>query len=293
MQENLKQYLERNEADRKQFLRMYHIGTRLQEFGKNALLLFFSEQSKVELFVHLFILLIVGASFPAWLFLKVHIGSNLGLYALGKFYFRRIWGRKLDDMQLECQERLNEFADQQYQEKRIVKNRELCGGDYVVFGDDTVVKNNCILSSIEAGCDPVSIYCLADSSANANYNCNRPNFTDMKSKVASLEFNKRFGVLVKKNWEREGMKFLSPTRQLNMIRSTDFEDVSEITIENGRVKVTMPKEHISRPYTDVNVYFCQALEKPFKEVANYCTSMRVMADRMYGTYTRVAEILQD
>lgn len=114
MQENLKQYLERNEADRKQFLRMYHIGTRLQEFGKNALLLFFSEQSKVELFVHLFILLIVGASFPAWLFLKVHIGFNLGLYALGKFYFRRIWGRKLDDMQLECQERLNEFADQQY-----------------------------------------------------------------------------------------------------------------------------------------------------------------------------------
>ena len=33
MQENLRQYLERNEADHKKYLQMYEIGIKLQSFG--------------------------------------------------------------------------------------------------------------------------------------------------------------------------------------------------------------------------------------------------------------------
>lgn len=293
MQENLRQYLERNEADHKKYLQMYEIGIKLQSFGKNALLLFFTEQSRAELILHMFILFIVGASLPVDPFLRVHFGFNLGMYALGKFYFCRTWGEKLDNMQTECQKRLDEFIDTQYHEKRIIKNPKRYGEDYVVFGDDTMVQNNYILSSIEASCDPVSIYCLWNSDGMAHYNCNSENGTDMKSKVASLEFNKRFGVVVNKNWEREGMKFLSPTRQLNMIRSRDFESISEIVINHGRMKVTMPNERVQSPSSRVCVYCREPLEKPFREMAEYCTNMRKMADRMYYTYMRIAEILQD
>lgn len=73
MQENLKEFLDRNEADRKQYLKMFNAGTKMKDYVKNALLLFFTEQSKAELFLHIFILIIVGASFPAGYFVRLHL----------------------------------------------------------------------------------------------------------------------------------------------------------------------------------------------------------------------------
>ena len=78
-----------------------------------------------------------------------------------------------------------------------------------------------------------------------------------------------------------------------MIRSRDFESISEIVINHGRMKVTMPNERVQSPSSRVCVYCREPLEKPFREMAEYCTNMRKMADRMYYTYMRIAEILQD
>lgn len=294
MQENLKEFLDRNEADRKQYLKMFNAGTKMKDYVKNALLLFFTEQSKAELFLHIFILIIVGASFPAGYFVRLHLIFNLGLYAIGKFYLCRVWGAKLNKMEKECQKRLDEFTSRQYEENKIVKDPNYGGEDYVVYGDDTVIKSTSILSSIEVSCDPVSIYSLTDAREEAQYCSDRENAVDMKSKVASLEFNKNFGVLVKKNWEKEGMKFLSPSRKLNMLHSSDFAAVAKIDIANGKIKIKNKRGYLMRPNGYMYVYDKNSpLEKPFQEIFQYCSCMRKLTDEMYHSYIRIAEILQD
>lgn len=57
----------------------------------------------------------------------------------------------------------------------------------------------------------------------------------MKKNIASTEFNKKFLVFIPEELEKECMKFLSPARQVEMVRTSAFDRLCDIHIENGRI----------------------------------------------------------
>lgn len=300
MDDEIKEFISDNERKHKKYLQLYRIACMVEMFGNNGILLF-ECSSKIELFIHILVIL----EFPFFGYGKVGFLKGLIIYiclhliikAIGG-YFIKIFKGKLDMIQQTCQDKLDDFCYRQYQDKKIIKGNDY---DEVRFDHNLIVRNGIFEADLQVDCEPVSIYCLGNKEAKEqyknerekyNYDENRYEYIEMKKNIASTEFNQKFGVLVQPDKVHECMKFLSPSRQLQMIHMTAFDKIREIYISAGKICADTTS-CFERPGMKIDVYVSKSIQKSFQEVEEYCCNIRKMADEFHNSYFQICELVNN
>lgn len=299
MDRNIMGFISDNESNRKKYLKIYKLGCGLERFGKNGILLF-QCYSKIELFIHILVIL----NFPLFGYNKIGFLTGLIIYiclhlvikAVGD-YFCKTYGEKLNLMQQQCQDKLDDFWFKQYQDNKIIRRQDY---DEVKFDHGLIVRNGAFEADLQTDCDPVLIFCLRDKEAKEKYKDERNKYNDredryeyidMKNNIASTEFNQKFGVLVVPDKVHECMKFLSPSRQLQMIRMSAFDKIREIYIDGGKIHADTTSCFV-RPWMEIDVYSSKSIQKSFEEVEEYCCNIRRMADEFHDCYLQIYELVK-
>lgn len=290
MTENLKAFIARNETEQREFLEYYNAGSALYNFGEKGLSLDYDENSwsgRVGILLRLGILLIlIGITGKFLVGLIVYVGIHLLIEKVGG-KIRDTYQEKLDKIQIECQNSLDQFIELNYKENGI---RWGTKGDEVRFAQDLVVRGSSFEAGVHSDILQMHIYCLKNLEKKFWKKRRVDEGIDMKKNIASLEFNRNFQIFLPQEQEREGMKFLSPARQIEMIKSTAFDGFRSIHIEEGRLYGIM-KDSYNPPNRRIDVYKYQPIGKYFSDVEEYCRNMRTRADNVQNSYIQIANII--
>ena len=113
----------------------------------------------------------------------------------------------------------------------------------------------------------------------------------MRKNVASVEFNNKFNVFVPAQMERDCMKFLSPSRQLEMIRTSAFDRIEQIHISFGKIQGNT-QDIVLRPKEQIDIHNCPSIRKVYEEIQEYCQDIRQMADDIQMEYLQIVKIVE-
>lgn len=290
MTENLKAFITKNETEQREFLEYYNAGSALYNFGEKGLTLDYDENSgagRAGVLLRLGMLLALICITGRFLIgLIAYVGIHLLIQKIGG-KIRDTYQEKLDKIQVECQNSLDQFRKLNYKQNGILWGKR---GDEIRFDQNLVVRGSSFEADIQSDLSQMHIYCLKNSEKKFWKRQKVDKCISMKKNIASLEFNRNFQVFLPEEQEREGMKFLSPVRQVEMIKASAFDGFRSIHIETGRLYGIM-KDSYNPPNGRIDVYKYQPIGKYFSDVEEYCRNMRLRADKVQNSYIQIANII--
>lgn len=297
MTNELQEFIAQNEKEQKMYLTIQHIGFKIYCFGKNGISLEnydrYELTAKTRIYGHIFIL--VGIAFwtvfkwsKVWPAFVIYIVAHWIIKTIGE-QICGICEPKLNKIQAECQEKLDEFTKMNYQQMGIWR---LADHDEIRMKEhNLVISGNNFTGDFHSNIAPIHIRCLKNPDQNFEYDEElENNFIDMKKNIASTEFNQKFRIFVPKDRERDSMKLLSPTTQVTLVKSTAFDRISAVHIYPDRIcGVVAPQ--LVRPEKRVDAYKYQFLGGLFSEVEEYCQNMRKTAEEVWMMYEQFADVM--
>ena len=258
MDELLKKEIEENEEKHKKYLKSYRFGEFLKDMRKNA-----AEHGKNptpqtekgSLGLLGVVIISYLLTFNIWAAIFVFIVINIILTSVGKKMYKNN-GAKLEELAPICRHSLKEYSAKRYEEYGICDARTITGIVYklnldsyydlgepdtselprygaVQFDDGVIIRNHYLDASMRKTYGNINFYQLEKDNERSLFEEQRRELTTcINDKISSLDFNKKFGIIHRdSSSELLCMKYLSPSMQLNMIKSDKMHNFSSIHIE--------------------------------------------------------------
>lgn len=296
MNQNLREYIQQNDKEQKKCLGMYKLAVKIRRFGLTG---FYITDPEPSIFIDdeetadgwkkikfLFHLLAFTAGFFATenltLVLIVYIAIHAAFVAVGQ-YLHEQYRKKLEGIGYECQNLLNSFFQEQYQENGIIRG---ANSDVLCFDHNFILTSGSFEADLYNNCQPMVInagdcICVPDGTED---------YINMRHNIASVEFNKKFKVYVPEDRKADCMKFLTPTRQVAMIRSAAFDEMDSMYLNQGKMHVETDFI-FQRPDEIVNPFSFASMLTLFENAEIYCREVREGAERFYDSYLKITEMI--
>lgn len=296
MNQNLREYIQQNDKEQKKCLGMYKLAVKIRRFGLTG---FYITDPEPSIFIDddetadgwkkikfLFHLLAFTAGFFATenftLVLIVYIAIHAAFVAVGQ-YLHEQYRKKLEGIGYECQNLLNSFFQEQYQENGIIRG---ANSDVLCFDHNFILTSGFFEADLHNNCQPMVInagdcICVPDGTED---------YINMRHNIASVEFNKKFKVYVPEDRKADCMKFLTPTRQVAMIRSAAFDEMDSMYFNQGKMHVETDFR-FQRPDEIVNPFSFASMLTLFENAEIYCREIREGAERFYDSYLKITEMI--
>lgn len=296
MNHNLREYIQQNDKEQKKCLGMYKLAVKIRRFGLTG---FYITDPEPSIFIDddetadgwkkikfLFHLLAFTAGFFATenftLVLIVYIAIHAAFVAVGQYLHER-YRKKLEGIGYECQNLLNSFFQEQYQENGIIRG---ANSDVLCFDHNFILTSGFFEADLHNNCQPMVInardcICVPDGTED---------YINMRHNIASVEFNKKFKVYVPEGRKADCMKFLTPTRQVAMIRSAAFDEMDSMYLNQGKMHVETDFI-FQRPDEIVNPFSFASMLTLFENAEIYCREVREGAERFYDAYLKITEMI--
>ena len=296
MNQNLREYIQQNDKEQKKCLGMYKLAVKIRRFGLTG---FYITDPEPSIFIDddetadgwkkikfLFHLLAFTAGFFATenftLVLIVYIAIHAAFVAVGQ-YLHEQYRKKLEGIGYECQNLLNSFFQEQYQENGIIRG---ANSDVLCFDHNFILTSGFFEADLHNNCQPMVInagdcICVPDGTED---------YINMRHNIASVEFNKKFKVYVPEDRKADCMKFLTPTRQVAMIRSAAFDEMDSMYLNQGKMHVETDFR-FQRPDEIVNPFSFASMLTLFENAEIYCREIREGAERFYDSYLKITEMI--
>lgn len=296
MNQNLREYIQQNDKEQKKCLGMYKLAVKIRRFGLTG---FYITDPEPSIFIDddetadgwkkikfLFHLLAFTAGFFATenftLVLIVYIAIHAAFVAVGQ-YLHEQYRKKLEGIGYECQNLLNSFFQEQYQENGIIRG---ANSDVLCFDHNFILTSGFFEADLHNNCQPMVInagdcICVPDGTED---------YINMHHNIASVEFNKKFKVYVPEDRKADCMKFLTPTRQVAMIRSAAFDEMDSMYLNQGKMHVETDFR-FQRPDEIVNPFSFASMLTLFENAEIYCREIREGAERFYDSYLKITEMI--
>ena len=298
MDENLRMFISTNERDHKKFLTTYKTGKKLDRFGSNLLIFIgpgYEEIGRLEKTAHGFILLFCilfsdmatkGIKLGLFIYVILHL-----LIMMAGRYITNFSKVKLDAIQEECTKYYNEFRADMYRKSGIMQDSET-GTDEICFENSGNLKVVSGMFTADFNSDMPEIYigCRKNKCDLPLESKSGKDLCSMKQNIASVEFTDKFEVLVEEGTELECMKYLTPSRQFEMLQAPIWNDIRQMTFYNGRVVGCMTNE-FGGYIPGINVYNYKSILKSFEDVENYCQNVARLAFSAHSTYLQLEKIM--
>ena len=181
-----------------------------------------------------------------------------------------------------------QFQQEQYKKNGIVRGEK---EDEVRYEGNLVVKNGFFEGDIQSELTLLHIYCMKNLKRSDWLDGTLNGCITMRKNVASVEFNNKFNVFVPAQMERDCMKFLSPSRQLEMIRTSAFDRIEQIHISFGKIQGNT-QDIVLRPKEQIDIHNCPSIRKVYEEIQEYCQDIRQMADDIQMEYLQIVKIVE-
>lgn len=296
MDQNLREYIQQNDKEQKKCLSMYKLAVKIRRFGLTG---FYITDPEPSIFIDddetadgwkkikfLFHLLAFTAGFFATenftLVLIVYIAIHAAFVAVGQYLHER-YRKMLEGIGYECQNLLNNFFQEQYQENGIIRGAR---SDVLCFDHNFILTSGFFEADLQNNCQPMVInagdcICVPDGTED---------YINMRHNIASVEFNKKFKVYVPEDRKADCMKFLTPTRQVEMIRSAAFDEMDSMYLNQGKMHVETDFK-FQRPEEIVNPFSFASMLTLFENAETYCRETREGAERFYNSYLKITEMI--
>ena len=296
MNQNLREYIQQNDKEQKKCLGMYKLAVKIRRFGLTG---FYITDPEPSIFIDddetadgwkkikfLFHLLAFTAGFFATenftLVLIVYIAIHAAFVAVGQ-YLHEQYRKKLEGIGYECQNLLNSFFQEQYQENGIIRG---ANSDVLCFDHNFILTSGFFEADLHNNCQPMVInagdcICVPDGTED---------YINMRHNIASVEFNKKFKVYVPEDRNADCMKVLTPTRQVAMIRSAAFDEMDSMYLNQGKMHVETDFI-FQRPDEIVNPFSFASMLTLFENAEIYCREIREGAERFYDSYLKITEMI--
>lgn len=301
MDANLEMLISTHERNHKKYLTIFNIGVKLDTFGSDLFIIFgpgaSGEYAGLEKFVHFVILLIdIAFSYAATgsmvAGLIVYAAFHLILKFAGKMMLDT-GSEKLLAIREDCSKRYVEFQEDMLQKNRIYRNQY--GEDEIHFvdTDSLVVTNGHFRGDLGIDIPPMYIQCFDHFLAIPEDSIQGKPLSRIDQHISSVEFTDKFEVSTVAGRERDCMKYLTPSRQLAILRSNAWDCIKALKICDGKVYADMTENLNEYEYTPyINVFNYKSILKTFKEMEEYCLAVKNLANSAHDSFLQLEQTLK-
>lgn len=283
MEKELRKELRKGEGRRIRNMIGQKIGWFIKNSGKNGALLVCTDFDGI-FFRFLLNLAFRGAMFyffyalfrEHWIpALLVYIIIHTGLFIGGKMLEKKCQ-ETLSQMSVYFNEKFTNYFDEACRQRNIV-------GDAILM-DNIRISNNRVDAYILPTKADINLYCL--ESVDGDVGCfdrrlnPQPDDVDMKKHIASVEFNKKYGVFTKKGMEMHCVDLLRPTVQVAMCGKFKFEHLGMVEIGYDHF-FAATKDSVKPIKTHIDIYGEDSLLWYFDDADLYCENMEKMGKKFF------------
>lgn len=207
--------------------------------------------------------------------LIVYIIIHTGLFIGGKMLEKKCM-ENLAQMSVYYNEKFTTFFDE------ICRQHHIVGDAFMI--DNIRISNNRVDAYILPTKAEFNLYCLESFSGdNACFDRRlnpQPDDVDLKKHIASVEFNKKFGVITKKGMEMHCVDLLRPTVQVALCDKFQIEHLAMAEIGGGNF-FAATKDSVKPIKTYFDIYGDDPLLWFFEDAEIYCEKMEKMGQKFY------------
>lgn len=279
--DNLNEKIKEFENRHKKYGKMYYRGITLKTNGIRGLAFWYDVEGFFRGIFHFFVrafplilavLLTMNLKVPLAIYAGIHIAIGVSGAVMEKIGLKNLLLLKDEVKGVH-----DEYAQKKLAEYGISKGT-------IYFDNGVAVSSENVEIELGRDCGCINIFQRDKKDENTSYketNKNLPQDNmDLNSYIASVEFNKKYGVIIHKDTKVKSVAFLSPLVQMEMIRKSDavsvFDNIrvrgSVLSADTGyRVEIIPP---ISIFCIDV------LLSHYFSEVDRYCEDLLYVGNRV-------------
>ena len=175
--------------------------------------------------------------------------------------------------------------------------------DYNIGEDGAVKKNNDmylkhmkLFVNLKQDYGRIKIYKLEDEALKAKFleiqkNVINNKYKDLvviNDKIASLEFNNKFGVVTDLNNELKCMKYFSPSVQAEMIKSNDLKEFGHI-YTSGKEMCLYVDYNMRVPDVSMQrfIYDKKSVRQYFAEAEDYCKRVEKRSNEIFSKFEKI------
>lgn len=163
------------------------------------------------------------------------------------------------------------------------------------YGNATIASGT-VAVTMNKGCKKLEIFQTEIPEDDLEfYNRSRnllPDEVVLNSKIASVQFNKKFGVITDKGQEIDAFNFLSPSLQINLIKTNGLKKFSNIRIMQNFF-LAKTTHTVDAPNSVINAFSKKSFLKCFEEIDKYCHDMRKMGDTVSEELQKLGDIIEN
>lgn len=280
----LQEEMEKTNKKHKSALLLFYFANSLINFARRGIKPFADGTiiGIVSIIIRLFIILILMAIKQEVLFVVIgYVAIHLISFAAGKLLLKPA-EEKLTMVAVAAQRIASDYLNNRSERFGLV-------GDCVFYDDGAVVNGNQISIGMRQECGEVSIY-RKDVGEEYRIYYNRAINSDdtgisLNEKFASTQLDNKFGIIVEKGKEMDGMKFFSPSMQVKMIDTPEMLNFKQMTISEN-VFTAIIGETVPFPPA-IDIFSWKPLSRHMKEIEKYCASVRKQADQAHETMMKI------
>lgn len=225
------------------------------------------------------IIILIDFGLDFWGVLIAYAAIHIITYVVGKMV-RNAYNEKIKNLEQEWQDKLSAF----FRERLLERGLNASGKD---FEDGVSVSHTGFVSARleEHQLCKMNIYNLDNFEDSEKFKeCKRAkdmSYLILNDSIASVDFNKKWGVVSYEFEKLEAMKYLTPTKQLKLLK-TPAEKFYNIKID-GSLFFANVKRSLKYP-EGVNMYQKKKLIQYFETVEKYCIDLEQMTNEIHAEF---------
>ncbi len=287
MNQTKKDALKAQEKKRRSYLIKHEAGNIIAIFAFNGLWLF---EGGLLLAIFRFVirclpfLIGFGVSGNLLIGLVSYVGTWLAVLGIGKWMSRH-YEAKLNEMQDACQADHLAFFNALCQELDIQCQGDLC---LVSFDDGTVVDSHGkvfrpIIPAFQRPSVSFRLYQMEDFKENTAYTelvKDMPwNKTSMKDMFASIDFNRKFGIITGADAQRDCLRYFTPSVMVEMIKNNRLQTFKEIDVKEDLFNATT--DHRFETPEILDLFAWTSIVTRYEETEAFCRNFRTAAETVH------------
>lgn len=309
MESEMKADLKLKEKSHKKNLMLYKLSKAIENFGIRSFALFHNNLDYDLEFRTLIIVVMAAVRFvirivPAfviyaliasifhidgkiWIVAIVYILLYLAVLGVGTF-LRNKFEDELNLLEHQSQKELDEVFDELCLKNNIERGLTY---DKIQFEDLISVNTLGVITAPKKkqSCEffIYNIKSLADSTAYYAKMAESPlTLQSMEKNIASIEFNKKFSILVNPSLQRECLKYFTPSLQSQMIKSSILDTCCNINFTKENVNATVEESEIERP-AKIDLFKWKSIPSYYKDVEEYCETFSKFATKVHKDISKI------
>ena len=270
----------------RRWLRAFRRGGRWINFGKRGVILVREFDGFWDLMGTLFHWQIMGF---LWIFtgkfllsLLIHMGFHAFFWIVGAL-LTKTYGGKLDLLQAEYTDHRNRYLHQ----RRVQFGFDDHWRSH--YEDGSLVGTTFVAAPMQQPAGDIQIFQLqkfSDYDAYLDLSLSDPQSVTINQRFGSMAFKKKIALVLKDTSDMEGMKYMTPAKQLALVQSEALEHFERIHIAGQQMSAGV--KNVVDPPRGVDVYQKRELMDCFREADRYCQQLRSWADETHRNLEKIS-----